>query len=162
MDETPTPTGEGGPHAGEPPITPDGARQAMIAHAAATGSAIHGRLGGPPDYPRLVQLLEDPEAVRFPVQVVFDAGPLQGEELAYPLTAHGDAANGYTMYVHPALAGRSADTVAAVLYALVVVNYGEAATGEVGEAFGAAVLGVTRDDFYRTMCGIASRVKDES
>jgi hypothetical protein len=143
---------------GEPPITPEGARQAMIAHAAAIGAAIHHRLGGAPDYSRLVQLLEDPEAVRFPVQVVFDAGPLRGEELAYPLPTDGDASNGFTMYVHPALAGQTADTVAAVVYGLVVVNYGEAADGEVGEAFGAAVLGVDREAYSRTMCRIADRV----
>jgi len=160
MDSNLAPGGTGRPPAGEPPITPEGARQAMIAHAAATGTAIHNRLGGAPDYPQLVQLLEDPEAVRFPVQVVFDAGPLHGEELAYPLPVDGDASNGYTMYVHPALAGQPTDTVAAVLYALVVVNYGEAATGAVGEAFGAAALGVERDDYYRTMCRLADAVLD--
>jgi len=130
----------------------------MIDHAAATGTAIYNRLGGAPDYARLVALLEDPEAVRFPVQVVFDAGPLHGEELAYPLPVNGNASNGYTMYVHPALTARPADAVAAVLYALVVVNYGEAATGAVGEAFGAAVLGMRRDDYYRTMCHLADTV----
>jgi len=115
MDRNLSSTGRSPPHAGEPPITPEGARQAMIAHAAATGTAIHNRLGGAPDYRRLVPLLEDPESVRFPVQVVFDAGPLQGEELAYPLPVDGNASNGYTMYVHPALAGQTADTVAAIL-----------------------------------------------
>jgi len=158
MDAHPSLPGTCQPHAGEPPITPEGARQAMIAHAAATGAAIHDRLGGAPDYARLVPLLEDPETVRFPVQVVFDAGPLQGEEVAYPLPVDGRAANGYTMYVHPALAGRTTDTVAAILYGLVVVNYGEAATGEVGEAFGAAVLGLDREAYYRTMCRIVDRV----
>ena len=130
----------------------------MIAHAAATGTAIRQRLGDTLDYAQLAPLLEDSAAVRFPVQVAFDAGPLQPGELAYPLPVDGDPTNGYTMYVHPALAERTADTVAAVLYALVVVNYGEAATGDVGEAFGAAVLGMERDAYYRTMCRIADRL----
>lgn len=158
MDANPSCADADGSTAGEPPISEEGARQAMIAHAAATGTAIRERLGTTLDHAQLAALLEDSAAVRFPVRLVFDAGPLQPGELAYPVPMGGNPANGYIMYVHPALAERPADTVAAVVYALVVVNYGEAASGEVGEVFGAAVLGMERDDYYRTMCRIADHL----
>jgi hypothetical protein len=92
------------------------------------------------------------------VRIEFDAEPLQGEELAYPLPAKGGPSNGFTMYVHPHLATRPDDATAAILYALVVVSYGETATGEVGEAFGAAALGIDTEAYYRTVCRIADAV----
>jgi hypothetical protein len=154
MDHDRCPPGAGA----QPAINAETARQALLAHAAATGAALRERAGGQLDYPRLVALLEDPDVVRFPVQVAFDARPLQGEELAYPLPVEDDPTNGFTMYVHPHLAACPDDATAAILYALVVVNYGEVATGEVGEAFGAAALGVHPEAYYRTVCRIADAV----
>ncbi|MGD2062205.1 MAG: hypothetical protein PVF51_01340 [Nitrospirota bacterium] len=141
-----------------PAITAEVARQALLSHAAATGAMLRDRAGGGLDYPRLITLLQDPDVVRFPVHVVFDAQPLQGEELAYPLPVENDPTNGFTMYVHSQLATYLDDATAAILYAVVVVNYGDAATGEVAEAFGAAALGVDREAYYGTICRIADGI----
>jgi hypothetical protein len=158
MSQDPCPTCPCGTVPEEPPVSAETARQALLAHAAATGTALHDRAGGRLDYPRLLALLEDPDVVRFPVHVVFDAQPLQGEEVAYPLPVEGDPTHGFTMYVHPHLERRPDDATAAILYALVVVNYGEAATGEVGEAFGAAALGLDWETYYRTVCRITDAI----
>jgi hypothetical protein len=39
-----------------------------------------------------------------------------------------------------------------VLYQLVVVNYGEFASAEDAETFGAAALGLSKDDYYGQLC----------
>jgi hypothetical protein len=62
------------------------------------------------------------------------------------------------MYVHPALEDDPGSVVAAVLYALVVVNYGEVANGAVAEAFGAACLGLDEERYYNDICSLADAV----
>ena len=48
-----------------------------------------------------------------------------------------------------------------VLYQLVLVNYGEFASAEDAETFGAAVLGITRDEYYQTLCELADQLVRE-
>jgi hypothetical protein len=40
----------------------------------------------------------------------------------------------------------------------VLVNYGEFASAEDAETFGAAALGLARDDYYQALCGLADQV----
>ncbi len=135
------------------------ARAALLSHARKTGYLVHERYGPVIDLQAVEQMVEDPDVVRFPVALAFDATPLEGEELAYPLPVEGDPLNGYTMYIHPALEGEPDRVVAVVLYALVVVNYGEVADGAVAEAFGAACLGLDEERYYNNICSIADAVR---
>ena len=48
---------------------------------------------------------------------------------------------------------------ALVLYQLVLVNYGEFASAEDAETFGAAVLGISRDEYYQTLCEMADQLR---
>jgi hypothetical protein len=41
------------------------------------------------------------------------------------------------------------------LYQLVLVNYGEFASPDDAEIFGAGALGIPREDYYRALCGMA-------
>ena len=45
-----------------------------------------------------------------------------------------------------------------VLYQLVLVNYGEFASADDAETFGAAALGISRDEYYATLCDMADEV----
>ena len=62
------------------------------------------------------------------------------------------------MYVQPALASQWDRVAAVVLYQLVVVNYGDFASLDEAETFGAAALGLTRDEYYARLCEIADEV----
>jgi len=135
------------------------AREALLSHARKTGYLIHERYGPAIDLQAVERMLTDPDVVRFPVELAFDATPLEGEEIAYPLPVGGDPLNGYTLYVHPVLEGDPTGVVAAVLYALVVVNYGEVADGAVAEAFGAACLGLDEERYYNDICSLADAVR---
>lgn len=134
------------------------AREALLSHARKTGYRVQERYGPTIDLQAVERMLDDPDVVRFPVAIAFDATPLEGEELAYPLPVEGDPLNGYTMYVRPALEGNPEGVVAAVLYALVVVNYGEIADGAVAEAFGAACLNLDEQRYYNNLCSLADTV----
>ena len=134
------------------------AREALLSHARKTGYLVHERYGPTLDLEGVERMLEDPDVVRFPVALAFDSTPLEGEEIAYPLPVEGDPLNGYTLYVHPAIQGNPNGVVAAVLYALVVVNYGEVADGAVAEAFGAACLALDEECYYNDICSLADAI----
>ncbi len=134
------------------------AHAALCDHARRTGYLIHERFGPAIDLATVERMLEDPDVVRFPVSLLYDATALEGEEIAYPLPVDGDPLNGYTMYLHPALEGDPEDAVRAILYALVVVNYGAVADGAVAEAFGAAALGIEEEQYYKQICSLVDAI----
>jgi hypothetical protein len=45
-----------------------------------------------------------------------------------------------------------------VLYQLVVVNYGEFASPEDAEVFGSNALGLTREQYYLTLCEMVDQI----
>ena len=45
-----------------------------------------------------------------------------------------------------------------VLYQLVLVNYGEFASADDAETFGAAALGLAKEEYYQILCGLADEV----
>lgn len=45
-----------------------------------------------------------------------------------------------------------------VLYQLVLVNYGEFASAEDAECFGAAALGMAREEYYQGLCELADQI----
>ena len=46
-----------------------------------------------------------------------------------------------------------------VLYQLVLVNYGAFAAAEDAETFGAAALGLSKDQYYQILCGLADELQ---
>jgi hypothetical protein len=45
-----------------------------------------------------------------------------------------------------------------VLYQLVMVNYGDFASADDAETFGAAALGLGKEDYYQTLCQLADQL----
>ena len=62
------------------------------------------------------------------------------------------------MFVHPFFLAQLQQVPCLVLYQLVLVNYGEFASADDAETFGASALGISRDEYYRTLCEMAGRV----
>jgi hypothetical protein len=48
-----------------------------------------------------------------------------------------------------------------VLYQLVVVNYGEFASSDDAEIFGAAALGISREMYYQALCQMADLLEGQ-
>ena len=101
-------------------------------------------------------MLEDRRFVRYPVKLAFDAGPLQSGEFAIALPGEdGKGAGEYVVTVHPVFENDLATLPKLVAYHLVCVNYGEIASHEAAEAFGAALMGMDIDDYYNQLCQVA-------
>ena len=137
------------------PPCPHDARQSLNMAAAATGAGIYEKYGPRIGWAQLLQILQDRTCTRYPCEVVFDASPLEAGEFAHPVARGDRPEDGFTMYVHPFFMTQLEQVPLLVLYQLVLVNYGTFAAPEDAETFGAASLGLARDDYYVTLCRMA-------
>lgn len=139
-------------------LTTEDARQSLRDHVATKGAEVRAKFGPHIGWAKLNQLLEDRKFVRYPCTIAFHATPLQPDEFAYPepLGPRPDA--GFRICVHPRFEVDLDAVPALVLYQLVAVNYGDFATAEDAEEFGAAALGLDREEYYRTLCAMADKL----
>jgi hypothetical protein len=120
-------------------LTTEDGRQSLNAHAAAKG----------------LEILQDRSCVRYPCEILFDAAGLQQGEFAHPVAKGEQPETGFTIFVHPLLLLQLERVPPLVLYQLVLVNYGDFASADDAETFGANALGLSKDDYYRALCEVA-------
>lgn len=139
------------------PITlrAEDARLSLTSHVEAKGIEAFTKFGPQIGWTELQQLLADRALVRYPCEIVFDVTPLMPGEFAFPAQKGDSPEDGFTMFVHPAFAQELDRVPALVLYHIVAVNYGEFASADEAETFGAAALGLTRDEYYAVLCGVS-------
>ncbi|MEN9575265.1 MAG: hypothetical protein RL514_3120 [Verrucomicrobiota bacterium] len=142
-------------------LTDDDARQSLRDHCAAKGVEVHAKFGPHLGWVELNQLLQDRKLVRYPCRIAFDSLPLQAGEFAYPEPLGPRPDDGFRICVHPHFEADLEAVPALVLYQLVAVNYGDFATPEDAEAFGAAALGMSREEYYQRLCQFADQVSAE-
>lgn len=134
------------------------ARQSLTSHVEAKGIEALLKFGPQMGWTELQRLLDDRALVRYPCEIVFDATPLMPGEFAFPAQKGDRPEEGFTMFVHPAFALALDRVPALVLYHVVAVNYGEFASADEAETFGAAALGLTRDEYYAVLCGVSDQL----
>jgi hypothetical protein len=138
-----------------PPLKAPDARQSLNARVAATGAEIYEKYGPRIGWTQLQQVLGDRSCVRYPCEIVFDAASLQTGEFAHPVAKGDHPQDGFTLYVHPLFMLQLDQVPLLVLYQLVLVNYGAFASPDDAETFGAAALGLPKDEYYHTLCRLA-------
>ena len=137
-----------------PPSATD-ARESLNARVAEIGAAIYQKYGPRIGWAQLQQILGDRRCVRYPCEIVFDAAPLQAGEFAHPVAKGDHPGEGFTIYVHPLFMMQLDRVPLLVLYQVVLVNYGAFASPDDAEAFGAAALGLPKEEYYQTLCRLA-------
>jgi hypothetical protein len=139
-------------------LTAEGAQQSLTSHVEGKGIDVFTTYGPSIGWGELQRLLHDRAYVRYPCEIVFDASPLLPGEFAYPKSKGVTPEEGFTLFVHPVFMLELNRVPALVLYNLVAVNYGEFASSDDAETFGAAALGLTRDEYYAILCECADQV----
>ena len=139
-------------------LTADDAKQSLTAHVESKGVEVFVKYGPHLGWGQLQHLLADRAHVRYPCAVVFDPEPLLPGEFAHPVQKGERPEEGFTMFVHPRFMTQLDRVSALVLYQLVAVNYGEFASSDDAETFGAAALGLTRDEYYGILCDCADQL----
>lgn len=133
-------------------------RQSLNAHVASKGAEIFEKYGPRIGWQELQRILRDEACVRYPCEVAFDAAPLRAGEFAHPIPKGNRPEDGFVMHVHPVFESQLDSVPWLVLYQLVLVNYGEFASADDAETFGASALGVTREEYYRGVCALADQL----
>jgi hypothetical protein len=133
-------------------LTADDARESLSAHVAARGAEIFEKYGPRIGWSELLRLLQDRACVRYPCAVAFDAAPLQPGESAWPKPNSDQPEDGFVICIHPLFMTQLDRVAHLALYQLVVVNYGEFASSDDAEIFGAAALGISREQYYQGLC----------
>jgi hypothetical protein len=139
-------------------LTADDAKQSLTAHVAVKGSEIFEKYGPAIGWTQLLRILEDRSVVRYPCEIIFDASPLGPGEFAHPVAKGQHPEDGFTMFVHPCFMTQLEQVPLLVLYQLVLVNYGEFASPDDAETFGAYALGLSKDDYYQAICELADQL----
>ncbi len=140
------------------PLTAATAKQSLNAHVAAKGAELFEKYGPRIGWAELQAILKDRACVRYPCELVFDSARLNPGEFAFP-EAKGDKLDeGFTLWVHPVYMTQLGLVPYLALYQLVAVNYGEFASADDAETFAAYALGVPREEYYQTLCGLADQL----
>ncbi len=139
-------------------LTIDDARQSLTGHVAAKGAEIFGKFGPRIGRKELLQILADRAYVRYPCDIQFESEPLLEGEFAHPVAKGDQPEAGFTIFVHPMFALDPSRVPYLVLYQLVLVNYGEFASADDAETFGAHALGLSKDDYYSKLCEMADEM----
>ena len=142
-------------------LTIQDAARSLNDHVAAKGAEIYLKYGPQIGWNKLVEILGDRTFVRYPCEIVFDAGVLQDGEFAHPMLNGERPEEGFRIYVHPFFATQLQRVPLLVLYQLALVNYGDFASSDDAETFGAAALGLSKDDYYQAVCDMADELGDQ-
>jgi hypothetical protein len=110
------------------------------------------------DMPRFLEFLENRRFVRYPVTLTFDTADLLEEEFARAVPLGDHPSDGFRLVIHPHFRDEPDIVPLLASYHLVTVNYGEIATREDAELFGATFLGLEVDEYYRLLCEASSRI----
>jgi len=139
-------------------LTAADAKQSLTAHVESKGIEVFVKFGPRLGWGELQRLLADRVYVRYPCEIVFDAAQLLPGEFASPVQNGERPEDGFTMFVHPLFMVQLDRVPALVLYQLTALNYGEFASADEAETFGAAALGLTRDEYYVLVCDAADQL----
>ena len=134
------------------------ARKSLNEHVAEKGGELHAKYGPQIGWSVLQKILLDRSHVRYPCEVAFTAEGLQEGEFAWSQPKGEMPEDGFVIHVHPLFMTQLGMVPHLVLYQLVAVNYGGFATPDDAETFGAAALGLQKDEYYDIITGLADQL----
>src|SRR3989338_9779993 len=139
-------------------LTIEQGRQAFAHHVIERALALGEKYGNFLDDEAVQTLLNDRDFVRYPTRVEFDSSKIDPGFFAAVEAVAGSPTNEHIIFLHESFRGRSGDIANALLYQLVLVNYGDIATREEAELFGATALGIKQEDYYQALCHLADQI----
>jgi hypothetical protein len=135
--------------------TPEDAQQSLRDHVHRKAREARAKCPGTIDRIAMLRLLEDRTVVRYPLGVRFDSEPLNHGEFAC-LEALGERPeDGFCLFIHPMFEPVHDLLPLLIAYYIPSVNYGDVATHVEAELFGATLLGLDIEEYYRILCSVA-------
>jgi hypothetical protein len=143
-------------------LTEQDGRQALRDHLLDKAAAARSRYGPAIDADAIMRLLDDRSIVRYPTGVRFDSNPLHPGEFAYAAPLGERPEDGFCLFIHPTFQDRRQTWPLLIAYHLPPISYGEIADAEDCEQFGAALLGLDPEEYYRLLCGLSDSISGSS
>ena len=142
----------------KPKLTEEAGYEALQGHVVEKALLARSRYGPIIDRVAIEKILVDPEIVRFPTTLRFDADALMLGEFAWAKAVGERPSDGFTLYIHPHFEGRWDVLPLLIAYHLVSINYLDVATQDEAEIFGAALMGMEVLDYYDRLCELADSI----
>lgn len=140
-------------------LTIEDGKKALLHHAVEKGIALHEKYGNFIDFDTLQLILKDKDFTRYPTRVEFKSQFDEKGLFAFTeQLSTDDPTQGFVIYVHDYFRNKMSDVPALVLYHLVAVNYGDIATSEEAEIFGASALGMKKEEYYQLLCALTDQI----
>jgi hypothetical protein len=132
---------------------------ALYEHARFAAQRAQSRLNGPLTPSNLEQFLADNLCLRYPTRIIYDRTGLEPHQVAQPFYRQSRDGIFCDLHVDPDLQKTPEINYLVVAYMAAVINYGDAATPELAELFGALLTGIDQETFYEKMCAVADSVR---
>jgi len=113
------------------------------------------------DADAIMRMLDDRSVVRHPVGVRFDAQPLEPGEFAWPMPLGDRPDKGYCLFINPWFEHQPDAWPLLIAYHLPSINYGEIVSHEDAELFGATLLGLDVETYYKAICELVDSIPVE-
>jgi hypothetical protein len=138
--------------------TGTGAREAFSEHLKAKAAAARRTYGPSVDADAILRMLRDREVVRYPTTIEYDVAPLHAHEFACPLPLGFHPSDGFCLFVHPHFERQPENLPLLVAYHIPSINYGGIVEPQHAELYGATLLGLEVETYYRALCGLADSI----
>lgn len=139
-------------------LTEEDGRKAFAHHVIEKALALREKYGPVMDEEVLRAVLKDRDFVRYPTRVEFNSSKIEPGFFAAVEPVAGSPANEHIIFLHEHFRRRPGDIANALLYQLVLVNYGGIATRQEAELFGATALGMEQEEYYHLLCRLADQI----
>jgi len=137
-------------------------QQSLREHLLAQAGVAHQK-HAPLTAEKLERLLQDPDCLRHPVRLVFEFGEMAMHQFAQPdIDWRNTEQDGRVLYLRPLLREHPGLLPLAVAYMIPLINYDEIISDEHCLLYGATLLGITEDEFYKALCRLADVVGAEA
>lgn len=137
-------------------------QESLRAHLVAQAVVAHQK-HGPLTAEKLEALLHDPDCVRHPVRLVFEFGEMAMHQFAQPdFDWRNPEQDSRVLYLRPLLRDHPDLLPVAVAYMIPVINYGDIISDEHCLLYGATLLGLFEDEYYRQLCAMSDLVGAET
>ena len=133
----------------------DEAVAALGHHAAEAAQRARAALGGSLDAANLDAFLSDRTGLRLPTELSFDGLGLDPHQFAAPAFVTQNGERRCILHIRPQYEDLPDTHAYIVAYMVAAINYGAAASAELCETYGAALLGMETAEFYAEVCRIA-------
>ena len=114
------------------------------------------------DADTIIKMLDDPNFVRYPLSIKFDAEHLLPGEFAMPIPLGDHPSAGYCMCIHPYFEQQPEAWPLLIAYHIPSINYGDIVSNDEAEFYGATLLGMDQESYYQALCELADSIPGAS